>query len=687
MRNKISLGLIVVIFFSFAFSSCAKQSGENVSEKIAEKNVLAWAHETPLSPAGQLAIFENLVFSSDVECLDADTGKQLFESNHSKGSTFSPFMHGDSVYVTSNTDSLRCFDSETFELKSIVPTSGPICARPCIIGDQVIVGAQYYGITSRHISNGNVLWEYKIEDPDLSITENASGNLLVGVGKRLFLLDIKTRDVLWNNVSDERFSKVSVHGNKIVATAGAKVLLVDVQSGKTVWEREFDSKPAGHPCVFDDKVFVTTWGDGGYLLELNTGKALWHFDKAKELHPALMHNNQLYFGSRNRMLNAINAVNGQPIWETRTLGELSGKPSVYKNNLIFATVGGYAGVYVCSVSTKDGSPVLGYAIKKDVNPTQLVKDDSIKTGIFNGKIGVFKNDAFMYKSPDDWKIVDSSYPETTMDFFEKNSTVLFKMESSQLSGYAIVDKKTGELKDVLKGQTRVCYMDGSNIVFINDKDLTASLLDTEKVTFSTLPDKPFEFDKYESRPFKSVSLDSRLSIIPIMPGYFLAIDNWDSNNRWDKHDISYTCFDSKMNEVFSFKEDKPLGSIYTSKNRIYFAFHLNGEAPEYFVDCDLAACKTRTWEKRYALQENNSEIPNDAVWYSMDYENFIETESFTPERISSLSGEKLEDVLKMLSKFKEATVFAVFGKQCFLEKTDKPSNNRVLIKIDLSRLH
>lgn len=683
MRNKISLGLIVVIFFSFAFSSCAKQSGENVSEKIAEKNVLAWAHETPLSPAGQLAIFENLVFSSDVECLDADTGKQLFESNHSKGSTFSPFMHGDSVYVTSNTDSLRYFDSETFELKSIVPTSGPICARPCIIGDQVIVGAQYYGITSRHISNGNVLWEYKIEDPDLSITENASGNLLVGVGKRLFLLDIKTRDVLWSIEAKENFGKVAVDDILIIATVGKKISLMNAQTGKILWEKEFNANPSGHPCVFDDKVFVTTWGDGGYLLDKKSGKTLWQFDKAKELHPALMHNQKIFFGSRNGMLNAIKAEDGQTIWKTRTLGELSGKPSVYKNNLIFATIGGY----VCSVSSKDGSPVLGYAIKSDVNPTQLVKDNSIKTGIFNGKIGVFKNDEFMYKSPDDWKIVDSSYPETTMDFFEKNSTVLFKMESSQLSGYAIVDKKTGELKDVLKGQSRVCYKDGSKIVFINDKDLTASLLDTEKVSFSTLPDPPLELAIYESRPFMHVSMDSSLSILPMMPGYFLAIDNWDSNNRWDKHDISYTCFDSKMNEVFSFKEDKPLGSIYTSKNRIYFAFHLNGEAPEYFVDCDLATGKTKNWEKRYALQENNSEIPNDAVWYDIDFENLIEVESFTPERISSLSGEKLEDVLKMLSKFKEATVFAVFGKQCFLEKTDRTSNNTVLLKIDLTKIN
>jgi outer membrane protein assembly factor BamB len=141
-------------------------------------------------------------------------------------------------------------------------------------------------------SNGNIIWDYR-DDSAYLITSCVAKNGIVFFGEKsdnLNFSDPKTYILALNSSSGTLLRKYNVNG-------------------------EISS-----PLLVNDVVFF--WGgsyDNGYILALNSSTLdlLWDYNiKGIVSQPAVANNIVYFYGSDNSTLYALNAINGQKIWDT-----------------------------------------------------------------------------------------------------------------------------------------------------------------------------------------------------------------------------------------------------------------------------------------------------------------------------------------------------------------------------------
>lgn len=274
-----------------------------------------------------------------------------FRKNH----RFTPILTDKYVIQGNAIDGLNIYDRRRGHRVWHYPVKNGIEA-----GAQLVDNVLYFAGSDAHVHALDIetkrpLWTYPLRSEGLSTPYVRDGRLYVLAGNNiLHALDTNSGERLWTynrreatSLSIRGGSRPNVYGN-IVYTGFSDGYLValDKDSGALVWEtllnrnRRFRDVDA-HPTIDGDKIYISSFDDGLYCLNLTDGSIAWSLDKGG-YSSILLEKNAIYYSTSGGEILAIDKRSGQTIWN-RQLKSLGTSPVKYKN---FVAVGEFSGAFL-----------------------------------------------------------------------------------------------------------------------------------------------------------------------------------------------------------------------------------------------------------------------------------------------------------------------------------------------------
>lgn len=175
----------------------------------------------------------------------------------------------------------------------------------------------------------SIQWRFKIKQPIFSSPVASDGVAFFGgLDSTVYALDIQTGSLKWKlRTNGEIRSNLVLHNNMLYLAGGNGVLsCIDKNTGKVSWRVIFD-------------------GNALFLAERR-------YDFADYYHSSpVIHNNTIYLGSGNGLMQAFKAENGEPLWQFKANDIIHSTPVVVKERLCFGSYDG--NVYALNI--RDGS--------------------------------------------------------------------------------------------------------------------------------------------------------------------------------------------------------------------------------------------------------------------------------------------------------------------------------------------
>ncbi len=308
-----------------------KRDGVAAGEKLFKEWPKAGPREIWSKPCGQgyagVAVKDNKVIlfhrvgtNDIVECLDANSGKQLWKTE-----TKSVYRGG--------------FSSDL----------GPRCV-PTISGETVYVFGAAGTLRCLKLANGKPLWkrdlfsDYKANEGYFGAGSSPlvlGAQIIVTVGGRnggVIALRPESGETIWKTdsitASYSAPTQISYNGKPAVAALNKLTFqIIASKSGKLLYETEFGKRGptvnAALPLVFDDKLFLSSsYNVGARLINLADGnKTIWENDSSmsSQYTTCVYHEGFLYgtngredFG--NGALRCVNALTGKVAWDEEQFG-------------------------------------------------------------------------------------------------------------------------------------------------------------------------------------------------------------------------------------------------------------------------------------------------------------------------------------------------------------------------------
>ena len=262
------------------------------------------------------------------------------------------------------------------------------------VSDSLLMGNLHLKQDLKPLHKWSIRGDYHFSS--LSVPIIVNGNFIASdSANNIVAFDVSTGKEKWQNtlLHDNKSQKYFFMGGKgtsttnlyfeeniIYATSLNKIIAIDVESGETLWHKDFKDIIAKTPSAYDGKVFVQTVKDNIYALDTKSGDAVWvahGFSEAVDLIDAkgfsiddgiLVSTNSL------GEVIAFDADTGQEIWAHNTL----------KHNSVSSVDG-----FKCSVVINDGKV---YTCTSDERLIAL----ELKTGnpVFDTDVGTVYGKSF-----------------------------------------------------------------------------------------------------------------------------------------------------------------------------------------------------------------------------------------------------------------------------------------------------
>jgi outer membrane protein assembly factor BamB len=264
--------------------------------------------------SAQASVFDS---SGMVYCLDAATGKRIWQFQTEKQGFSSPSVVGGRVYVGEglHVDAgcrLYCLDAATGRRLWATVTKSHTESSPAVVGGRVYTGAGEDGVYCLDAANGKVLWHRGAMHVD-TCPAVGSGRVYTGTG----------------------------YGR-------LQALALDAAGGKTVWAAPCDLPVWGPPAVVGARVYYGI-GNGDFVhsapqprggvwcLDAATGRQIWRRSLPDAVLTAVVHAaGRLFVGCRDGRAYALDATTGAIAWSTALGGPIVASPAWDGKNLYVA---------------------------------------------------------------------------------------------------------------------------------------------------------------------------------------------------------------------------------------------------------------------------------------------------------------------------------------------------------------
>lgn len=275
----------------------SKEKGEILATPVVtpERIYVAVHHRpNPVSQYGRIYALDpnsgEVVWQFD----DEDNLKPVFSSpTYADGRLF--FGEG---YHTDRDSKLFCVDANTGKKLWEFSTQSHTESSPAVADGKVVFGAGDDGMYCVDVATGQKLWQFP-EGGGLHIDSNPlihDGKVYAGSGTskrskntRIFCVDLKTGKEVWGEkVEYSSWGSPSVAGKHVVFVTGngtfsedrapvaGLVICRDAATGKPIWERALPNSIVCRPAVDRYQVYVGCRDGSLYTLDRQTGEVVWN---------------------------------------------------------------------------------------------------------------------------------------------------------------------------------------------------------------------------------------------------------------------------------------------------------------------------------------------------------------------------------------------------------------------------
>lgn len=254
---RIALILIVVFLSNVGlqadwptYQHDSSRSG-STAESAPKNPVHAWMYQSPMRPIpawDEPALWDGYSKTHDLK--NRQVFDKVFHVVESKGRVF---------FGSSIDEQVHCLDAKTGKAIWNFYTEGPVRLAPTIHKDRVYVGSDDGFVYCLSAESGNLIWK---QSPGPQ-TRRISGN-----GRVISPWAIRTSVVIEGNTA--------YCGAGVIPSEGVYVVAMDLETGKQKWKTEMTDLPAqGYMLASKTRLYVVTSRDTPVVLDANTGERLF----------------------------------------------------------------------------------------------------------------------------------------------------------------------------------------------------------------------------------------------------------------------------------------------------------------------------------------------------------------------------------------------------------------------------
>lgn len=332
---------------------------------LAQNPKMKWEVSSPDGWIATCAIAGGHVYAPALRgylhCLSKEDGKELWryrsidskdEEEFAPGFKAAPLVTDDTVYIGDEDGILHSIDRKTGELK-------------------------WKYATDAEIAGGVAVWEDKI--------------LLASHDAFLYCLE-KDGTEAWKFETNDRIncSPAIVNGFTFVSGCDQQLRVIDLKNGIETRNVEMNSQLIASPAVFDDLLYVGSYGGDVTALNWTTGEIAWRYRGKRDLPyyaSAAVTEKLVLVGGHDKIMHAIDRETGRAAWTFSTNARIESSPAVVDERVFFGS--GDKNIYGLSIA--DGSEVWKFNAGKAVNAGIAIGEGCLVVGEddTNGKLRCF----------------------------------------------------------------------------------------------------------------------------------------------------------------------------------------------------------------------------------------------------------------------------------------------------------
>ena len=252
-----------------------------------------------------------------------------------------------------------------------------------VLYDDVIIGAGLDGnVYALDLKYGDELWDEKINTFDGITYANTNGEIVVvGWENQTCALDFETGDIIWqNNYVNHICSKPVFADDKVLLGSRYGEIFALNLNGDLIWSEQLNKNNVYLTAHNNENFIIATIGDMCYKLNLK-GDILWSYKTNGTIDsPAVIFEDELYFGSLDTNLYALNKQDGNLKWKQETGWSIFSAPAV-TDDVVYV---GSMDNYLYALDRTDGEVLWTFGTNGAIRSSPAVYGDYVFFGSDDG---------------------------------------------------------------------------------------------------------------------------------------------------------------------------------------------------------------------------------------------------------------------------------------------------------------
>jgi outer membrane protein assembly factor BamB len=220
----------------------------------------------------------------------------------------------------------------------------------------------------------------------------AEGKVLIGsYDGHLYALDAKTGEMEWRyeTMGPVHAAPGVTNGITHVAGCDEHFRAIRIADGAELFEMDSGAYTGASPALVDGKAYFGTFSNEVLAIDLETREIIWRYDPPTGDFPfyssAAMDGDRLYVGGRDKLIHALDARTGEPLWTFATQSRVESSPAVASGRVFVGSNDGR--FYVLDADT--GEKVWEFYAGEAITASPAISDGRIVVASLDGMVYCF----------------------------------------------------------------------------------------------------------------------------------------------------------------------------------------------------------------------------------------------------------------------------------------------------------
>ena len=292
----------------------------------------------------------------------------------------SPAVVGNTVYAGSTDGHLYAVDVATGKARWKFATKSRITSSPAVNGGSVFVSSYDGNVYRVDTATGKLQWKFATAGERRFAGKHLHGFLPAG-------------EIMPDPFDVFLSSPAVANGIVYVGSGDGNVYAINAQSGQRVWAFHTGNVVHASPAVADGTVYVGSWDTYFYALDAASGKMKWRFKTGEDSvisnqtgiqSSAAVANGVVYFGCRDSKLYALDAQSGTQKWSFDNKGSWVVSSPAIHNGVVYFVTSDSRMLHALDATT--GQPVFSLQMTWFLFGSPAIAGDMLYVGSWDGTL-------------------------------------------------------------------------------------------------------------------------------------------------------------------------------------------------------------------------------------------------------------------------------------------------------------